>query len=61
MVTLSHLLVLFLALFGLRQAHRYLARSLVQCHIHCPTQLAVKGEYEAPPRGWVAVGLAELN
>ena len=58
MVTLSHLLVLFLVLFGLRQTHRYLARSLVQCHIHCPTQLAVKGEYEAPPRGWVAVRLA---
>jgi small-conductance mechanosensitive channel len=58
MVILSHLLVLFLVLFGLRQAHRYLARSLVQCHIHCPTQLAVKGEYEAPPRGWVAVRLA---
>jgi len=58
MVTLCHLLVLALVLFGLWRAHGYLARRLARSHIHCPTQLAVKGQYEAPPRGWVALCLA---
>lgn len=58
MVTLGHLLILGLVLFGLLRAHRYLAGRLARSHIHCPTYLAMNGRYEAPPRGWVALGLA---
>ncbi|HEY4813215.1 MAG TPA: mechanosensitive ion channel domain-containing protein [Chthoniobacterales bacterium] len=58
MVTLIHLLILSLVLFGLWQGHRYLAARLARSHIHCPTQLAAKGQFEAPPRGWVAFCLA---
>ena len=51
-VALGHLLILFLALLGLRLLHRYTASRFIRCGIHCPTQLAAKGQYEAPPRGW---------
>jgi small-conductance mechanosensitive channel len=51
-VALGHLLILFLALLGLRLLHRYTASRFIHCGIHCPTELAAKGQYEAPPRGW---------
>ena len=52
-VTVGHLLILALALLGLRFLHRYTASSFLHCGVHCPTQLAAKGQYEAPPRGWM--------
>jgi small-conductance mechanosensitive channel len=58
MGTLIHLLILSLVLFVLWRAHRYLAVRLARSHIHCPTQLAAKGQFEAPPSGWVAFCLA---
>jgi small-conductance mechanosensitive channel len=51
-VALVHLLILFLALLGLRQLHRYIASRFKHFSVHCPTQLAATGEYEPPPRGW---------
>ena len=54
----GHLLILSLPLFALRLSHRYisgkvhwLAGSIVQL------QLAAKGQYEAPPRGWIVLYL----
>jgi len=58
MVILIHLLILSLVLFALWRGHRYLAVGLARSHIHCPTQLAAKGQFEAPPSGWVAFCLA---
>src|SRR5258708_13095051 len=52
MVALGHLLILSLALFGFWLSHRYISRRFIRSSIHCPTQLALKGQYEAPPRGW---------
>ncbi len=52
MVTAGHLLILSLVLFGLRLSYRYVSGKFARDSIHCPTQLASKGEYEAPPRGW---------
>jgi small-conductance mechanosensitive channel len=52
MVALGHLLILSLALFGLRFSHRYISGRFIRSSVHCPTQLAAKGQYEAPPRGW---------
>ena len=52
-VTVGHLLILALALLGLRFLHRYTASNFLHCGVHCPTQLAAKGQYEAPPRGWM--------
>ena len=49
---LVHLSILSLALLGLRFLHRYTTSRFVHCGVHCPTQLAAKGQYEAPPRGW---------
>jgi small-conductance mechanosensitive channel len=57
LVAVSHLLILFLALFGLRLLHRYTARRFIRFSVHCPTQLAANGQYEAPPRGWTALYL----
>jgi small-conductance mechanosensitive channel len=57
LVALGHLLILFLALLGLRLLHRYTANRFIRCGVHCPTQLAAKGQYEAPPRGWNVVYL----
>jgi small-conductance mechanosensitive channel len=54
---LVHLSVLFLALFGLRRLQRYTASRFNHFSVHCPTQLAAEGQYEAPPRGWVVLYL----
>ena len=49
---LGHLLILLLALLGLRLLHHYTTNRFIHSGVHCPTQLAAKGQYEAPPRGW---------
>ena len=54
MVAAGHLLILALAIFGLRLSHRYISSRFIRSSVHCPTQLAAKGQYEAPPRGWNA-------
>jgi small-conductance mechanosensitive channel len=59
-VALVHLLILFLALLGLRRLHRYAASRFSHLGVHCPTQLAAEGQYEAPPRGWVVLYLIIL-
>jgi small-conductance mechanosensitive channel len=51
-VAVGHLLILSLALFGLFFVHRYVLGRFIRLNVHCPTQLAAKGQYEAPPRGW---------
>ena len=51
-VALGHLLILLLALLGLRLLHHYTTNRFIHSGVHCPTQLAAKGQYEAPPRGW---------
>ena len=56
-VALGHLLILFLALLGLRRLQRYTASRFIHCGVHCPTQLAAEGQYEAPPRGWMVLQL----
>jgi len=53
----GHLLILVLALFALRSLHRYAAQKFLLCSVHCPTQLATQGHYEAPPRGWIVLQL----
>jgi hypothetical protein len=58
--TLVHLLILFLALLGLRRLHRYTASRFNHLSVHCPTQLASEGQYEAPPRGWMVLYLIIL-
>jgi small-conductance mechanosensitive channel len=50
---LVHLLILSLAILGLRHLDRYTASKFNQFGVHCPTQLAAKCQYEAPPRGWM--------
>src|SRR4249920_504126 len=57
MVAIAHLLVLFLALFGLRLSHRYISRRFVHSSVQCPIRLAAQGQYEAPPRGWTVLYL----
>jgi small-conductance mechanosensitive channel len=57
LVVVGHLLILFLVLFGLRLLQRYTARRFVLAGVHCPTELAAQGQYEAPPRGWVVLYL----
>jgi small-conductance mechanosensitive channel len=57
LVAAAHLLILFLALSGLRVAYRFLSERFLRTNVHCPTELAAKGQYEAPPRGWVALYL----
>jgi small-conductance mechanosensitive channel len=52
MVAAGHLLILSLALFGLLLSWRYISGRFIRSNVHCPTQLAAKGQYEAPPRGW---------
>src|SRR6516164_5814377 len=58
-VAVGHLLILSLALLGLRLLHRYTASRFVHSgvYVHCPTELATKGQYEAPPRGWMVLYL----
>jgi small-conductance mechanosensitive channel len=51
-LAVGHLLILFLALFGLRLSYRYIAGKFIRSSVHCPTQLAAEGQYEAPPCGW---------
>ena len=57
LIALVHLLILFLALLGLRRLRRYTASWFHRFGVHCPTQLAAEGKYEAPPRGWVVLYL----
>lgn len=57
LVVVGHLLALFLAIFALRFLHRYTARRFHLTGVHCPTQLAAEGQYEAPPRGLVVLFL----
>ena len=52
MVAVGHLLILSLALFGLLLLRRYISGRFIGSSVHCPTQLAAKGQYESPPRGW---------
>jgi small-conductance mechanosensitive channel len=54
---LGHLVILFLALFGLRHLHRFTESRFNHIGVHCPTQLAATGQYEAPPRGWMVLYL----
>src|SRR5246127_3137204 len=56
-VALVHLLILVLVLFGLRRLRRYTASRFSHVSVHCPTELAAEGRYEAPPRGWVVLYL----
>src|SRR5215470_505594 len=56
-VAVGHLLILVLALLGLRRLQRYTASRFIHCGVHCPTQLAAEGQYEAPPRGWMVLHL----
>src|SRR5580693_8414494 len=51
-VAVGHLLILLLALCGLRLLHRSIAGKFIHANVHCPTLLATRGQYEAPPRGW---------
>ena len=57
MVAIAHLLVLFLALLGLRLLHRYISRRFAHSSVQCPVRLAAQGQYEAPPRGWTVLYL----
>jgi small-conductance mechanosensitive channel len=52
MVAVGHLLILSLTLFGLWLSDRYILGRFIRSSIHCPTELAAKALYEAPPRGW---------
>ena len=56
-LALVHLLILCVALLGLRRLDRYTISRFSHLHVHCPTQLATQGQYEAPPRGWVTLYL----
>jgi small-conductance mechanosensitive channel len=57
LLAVSHLLILILALFGLRLSHRYTAVRFIRSGVHCPTELAARGQYEEPPRGWIVLNL----
>jgi small-conductance mechanosensitive channel len=52
LMAVGHLLILSLALSGLLLSRRYILGRFIRSSVHCPTQLAAKGQYEAPPRGW---------
>jgi small-conductance mechanosensitive channel len=56
-MVVGHLLALFLAIFALRFVQRYTASRFIFAGIHCPTELAAEGQYEAPPRGWAVLFL----
>jgi small-conductance mechanosensitive channel len=51
-VAAAHLLILSAAVFALLLLRRYISDRFSRWSVHCPTQLAAKGQYEAPPRGW---------
>jgi small-conductance mechanosensitive channel len=57
MVAVAHLLILLLALFGLWLLHRYISGRFIRSNVHCPTELAAQGQYEAPPCGWMVLDL----
>jgi small-conductance mechanosensitive channel len=57
MVAVLHLLLLAVVLFVFRRLHRYVSSRYLGAAVHCPTQLAAQGQYEAPPRGWIVVFL----
>jgi small-conductance mechanosensitive channel len=57
MVAVLHLFLLSLALFALRLIHRFVTARFLGSSIHCPTELAASGQYEAPPRGWAVLYL----
>jgi small-conductance mechanosensitive channel len=50
-VVIGHLLALFLAIFALRFLQRYAGSRFFLSGVHCPTELAAAGQYEAPPHG----------
>jgi small-conductance mechanosensitive channel len=54
---LIHLSILFALLFGLRRLNRNVADKFCRFGVHCPTKLAVEGQYEAPPHGQVVLYL----
>jgi small-conductance mechanosensitive channel len=60
-VALVHTLILLSMLFGLRRLDRYTSYKFSRFEVHCPTKLAGKGQYEAPPLGqavlWLVVHL----
>jgi len=60
-VTLVHTSILFVVLFGLRRLDRYTSYKFSRFDVHCPTKLAGKGQYEAPPQGqallWLVIHL----
>jgi small-conductance mechanosensitive channel len=51
-VAAAHLLILSAAVYALLLLRRYISGRFSRWSVHCPTQLAAKGQYEAPPRGW---------
>jgi hypothetical protein len=53
MVAVLHLLLLAAVLFVLRRLQVYISAKFAGAAVHCPTQLAADGQYEAPPRGWI--------
>src|SRR3984957_4720079 len=57
MVPLFHLFLLSLVLVGVRIWHRSISGRFFHSNVHCPTQLAAQGQYEAPPRGWAVLYL----
>jgi small-conductance mechanosensitive channel len=59
MVAVLHLLLLAVVLFVLRRLQHYISGRFAgaAAAVHCPTQLAAQGQYEAPPRGWIVVFL----
>ena len=57
MVAVLHLLLLAVVLFVLRRLQLYISAKFAGAAVHCPTQLAADGQYEAPPRGWIVVVL----
>jgi small-conductance mechanosensitive channel len=57
MVAVLHLLLLAAVLFVLRRLQLYVSGRFAGAAVHCPTQLAAEGQYEAPPRGWIVVFL----
>jgi small-conductance mechanosensitive channel len=60
-VTLVHTSILFVVLLGLRRLDRYTSYKFRRFDVHCPTTLAGKGQYEAPPQGrallWLVIHL----
>jgi small-conductance mechanosensitive channel len=60
-ITLVHTSILFAVLFGLRRLDRYTSYKFSRFDVHCPTKLAGKGQYEAPPQGqallWLVIHL----